>query len=402
MERRTSTLAVLCVVWSAAAAIQVDIPQDQYEFARGDNITLPCTFKSALPNPKLAIISWSAGEDLILTYYHPIGDVDIKLEGRISVDVAINGGSGKADLKLYSVTSADNNKYECLVQIPKDDEGKVADTATLTVLVAPSKPICKIQGTASYGQNINLTCVSEEGSPPPTYKWNSYDVLNNPRAHDPRTTDKGGILSLYNITKETSGFYICTSQNKIRSASCNLTLSVLPPSMNIGSTAGIIGGVIAALLILIIIIYCCCCRKKDDNKENYAMAPVGDEEPVRKGEGTNGIEEKSRHYDDSSVSKAANPRDNYEERSERNYDRRSDYDDRRSDYDDRRSDYDDRRSDYNDRRKDYDDRRSDYDDRRSDYDDRRSKPSDRNERYDDDRRYNDRRNPRYDDDRNRP
>lgn len=55
--------------------------------------------------------------------------------------------------------------------------------------MAPSKPICNIQGTATYGQNINLTCVSEEGSPPPTYKWNSYDVLNNPRAHDPRTTD---------------------------------------------------------------------------------------------------------------------------------------------------------------------------------------------------------------------
>ncbi|XP_043955286.1 cell surface A33 antigen-like [Gambusia affinis] len=257
MEKRTFVSALFCLVWSAAAAMQVDIPQDQYEFARGDNVTLPCTFKSALPNPPLAVITWSAGEDVILTYYHPSGDidVDIKSEGRVSVDANINGGSGKADLKVSSVTSADNNKYKCHVQIPKDLGGKVADTATLTVLVAPSKPICKIQGTASYGQNINLTCVSEEGSPSPTYKWNSYDVLNNPRSHDPRTTDKGGILSLYNITKETSGFYICTSQNKIRSASCNLTVSILPPSMNIGSAAGITGGVIAALLLLIVIIF---------------------------------------------------------------------------------------------------------------------------------------------------
>ncbi|XP_027869933.1 cell surface A33 antigen-like, partial [Xiphophorus couchianus] len=260
-------------VWSAAAAIQVNIPNDQYEFAKGDNITLPCTFTSALPSPKLIIITWSAGEDEVLKYYHPSGDIDILLEGRASLDVNVNGGTGKADLKLYSVTSADNNKYKCHINIPKDDKGKNTDTATLTVLVAPSKPICKIQGTATYGQNINLTCVSEEGSPPPTYKWNSYDVLNNPRANDPRTTDKGGILSLYNITKETSGFYICTSQNKIRSASCNLTLSVLPPSMNIASTAGIIGGVVAALIILIVIIYCFCCRKKDDDKENYTRAP---------------------------------------------------------------------------------------------------------------------------------
>ncbi|XP_014903061.1 cell surface A33 antigen-like isoform X1 [Poecilia latipinna] len=424
MERRTSTLALLCVVWSAVAGIKVDIPQDQYEFARGDNITLPCTFQSALSNPILAVVSWSIGENVIITHYHPNGVTDIKpeYEGRVSVDANVNGGTGKADLKLSSITTADNKKYECQVQNPKDNVGKDADTTTLTVLVAPSKPICKIEGTASYGQNVSLTCVSEEGSPPPTYKWNRYDVQNNSGAFPPKTTEKEGTLFLYNLTKETSGFYICTSANKIRSASCNLTVTVLPPSMmSIGSIAAIIGAGVAAL-ILLIVIYCCCCRKKDDDKENYAMAPVGDEESVRNGESRSGDGEKSKHFDDSSANKTANPRDDYEERSERNYDRRSDYDDRRSDYDDRRSDYDDRRSDYNDRRSDYDDRRSDYNDRRSDYDDRRSdyndrrsdyndrrsKPSDRNERYDDDRhydderRYNDRRDPRYDDDRNRP
>lgn len=37
-----------------------------------------------------------------------------------------------------------------------------------------------------------------------------------------------GILSLYNISKDTSGYYICTSSNKIRSAQCNITLAVMP------------------------------------------------------------------------------------------------------------------------------------------------------------------------------
>lgn len=55
--------------------------------------------------------------------------------------------------------------------------------------VAPSTPICKIQGKAEYGQNINLTCVSEEGSPPPTYTWDNRDVRNVPRPPHPRTTD---------------------------------------------------------------------------------------------------------------------------------------------------------------------------------------------------------------------
>lgn len=43
----------------------------------------------------------------------------------------------------------------------------------------------------------------------------------------------GGILSLYNISKDTSGFFICTSSNKIRSATCNLTLSVMPREINL-------------------------------------------------------------------------------------------------------------------------------------------------------------------------
>uniref|UniRef100_A0A3B3W392 Cell surface A33 antigen-like n=1 Tax=Poecilia latipinna TaxID=48699 RepID=A0A3B3W392_9TELE len=268
-----------CGLWSAVAGIKVDIPQDQYEFARGDNITLPCTFQSALSNPILA--------NVIITHYHPNGVTDIKpeYEGRVSVDANVNGGTGKADLKLSSITTADNKKYECQVQNPKDNVGKDADTTTLTVLVAPSKPICKIEGTASYGQNVSLTCVSEEGSPPPTYKWNRYDVQNNSGAFPPKTTES--TLFLYNLTKETSGFYICTSANKIRSASCNLTVTVLPPSMmSIGSIAAIIGAGVAAL-ILLIVIYCCCCRKKDDDKENYAMAPDRNERY-----------DDDRHYDD--------------------------------------------------------------------------------------------------------
>uniref|UniRef100_A0A3P8UB03 Ig-like domain-containing protein n=1 Tax=Amphiprion percula TaxID=161767 RepID=A0A3P8UB03_AMPPE len=323
-----------------------------------------------------------------------ITDVKKVYEGRASMDVDIN--SGKANLKLNSITLEDNKNFECRLNVPGDDEGKPAANTRLVVLVAPSTPICKIEGKAEYGQNINLTCKSEEGSPAPTYKWDSRDVQNMPRVRDPRTTDKGGVLSLFNISKDTSGYYTCTSSNKIRSATCNITLTVMPPSMNIGSTAGIIAGVVAALVALIVIIYCCCCRKKKKDEEYamgkfmqtvflklcvYAPTRVREEEYHDKEPDKNGKrppadrQDSNRSYDGS-----GDRRDHYEDRSERNYDR-SDYDDRRSDYDDRRSDYDDRRSDY----------------------DRRERYSDRNERYDDDRRYDDerrydRRDPRYDDD----
>uniref|UniRef100_A0A3Q3GK08 Ig-like domain-containing protein n=1 Tax=Labrus bergylta TaxID=56723 RepID=A0A3Q3GK08_9LABR len=388
-------------------------PLDLYEHARGDNITLPCRFTTKVTG-KIVVIAWSVEtgtkEVQIVTYYSAGSITDIKsiYEGRVSLDVDI--ASGKADLKLNRITLDDNKMFECRVLVPGDDEGKPADTARLVVLVAPSTPICKIQGKTEYGQNINLTCVSEEGSPKPTYKWQSRDVKNVPRMASPKSTEKGGILSLYNISKDSSGYYTCTSTNKIRFAICNITLSVMPPSMNIGSTAGIIGGVVAALIALIIIIYCCCCRKKKGDEEEYAMGvrkeEYSDKEPAGNGESRRADgQEDPQGYEDSIVRRP----DRSEERSERNYDSRSDYDDRRSDYSDRRDKYSDRRERYDDDRRDDDDRRYDNDRRGRPYEDDRDRryddDDDRGRRYDDDdrgRRYDDDdddRDRRYDDDR---
>ncbi|XP_035537963.1 cell surface A33 antigen-like [Morone saxatilis] len=380
MEGRISTLTLLCLMLSGVGAVTVDIPKDLYEYARGDNITLPCTFKPKPGfTPAQVIISWSAQETLILTHYYPEAETDITsdYEGRVSLDVDVK--KGKANLNLSSISLADNVNFECRLQIRSDDEGKPADYTRLVVLVAPSKPICKIQGKAEYGQNINLTCLSEEGSPTPTYKWESRDVSNVPRIPDPRTTDKGGILSLYNISKETSGYYICTSSNKIRTATCNITLAVMPPSMNIGSTAGIIGGVVFLIILLLIICICCYCCRKKKKEEEYAMGvreeEYSDKEPARNGESRHADgQEDTRGYEDSRARSPVRQSDHYEERSER------DYDDRRSDYDDRRSDYSDRRDKYSDRHERYDGERHYDDDRR--YDDRKDRGYD-DERYDD-------------------
>ncbi|XP_061608951.1 cell surface A33 antigen-like isoform X1 [Phyllopteryx taeniolatus] len=434
MEMRIFTFTLLYLMVIGAGALQVSIAEDQYEYARGDNVTLPCLFQSTVTRPPVMVILWSvegleanADEKVIAAYYFPGALTDIKeaYKKRVSMDVDL--AAGKADLKLTSISLADNKEFECRVQIPGDTEGTLFDTARLVVLVAPSTPTCKIEGKEEYGQNINLTCISEEGSPPPKYEWTSLDVRNVPHIKDRRTTSKGGVLSLFNITKDTSGYYTCTSSNKIRSASCNITLTVMPPSMNVGFTAGIIAGVVAALIILVVVIYCCCCRKKKE-KEEYAMG-VREEGHPDKVPDKNGAERSAVRRDEDDSDVRAPLRDQYEERRERDHsprsdyddrhgdpdnrrrdpdDRRSDYDDRRSDYDDRRSDYDDRRSDYDDRRRDYDDRRRDYDDRRSDYDDRRSDYSNvrdeySRERYDDNRRtdprdkYSDRRD-HYDDD----
>ncbi|XP_026018620.1 cell surface A33 antigen-like [Astatotilapia calliptera] len=250
-------------VLTGVGAIDVTMPQSQYEFARGDNITLPCSFKSAINinTAEAVVITWTAlaleanvKDTPIITYYYPIKKTSITppYKGRVSLDVDVL--NGKANLKLSSISLADNKEFECHVQIPDDEDGNQAASARLVVLVAPSTPVCKIQRTAQYGQDITLTCASAGGSPMPTYSWKRYCEHNQPVPQDPQITDKDGILSLYNISKDTSGFYICTSQNKLRAATCNLTLSLMPPSVNAITTGGIIGRVLAYLIFLIIII----------------------------------------------------------------------------------------------------------------------------------------------------
>ncbi|XP_035761651.1 glycoprotein A33 (transmembrane), paralog a [Neolamprologus brichardi] len=352
MEKRILYWTILCMVLTGVRAIDVTMPQTQYESARGDNITLPCSFKSAINinTAEAVVITWTAmaleanvKDATILTYYYPLKKTGITpaYKGRVSLDVDVL--NGKADLKLSSISLVDNKDFKCHVLIPDDEEGNQDASARLVVLVAPSTPVCKIQGTAQYGQDITLSCLSAEGSPPPTYSWERHNVQNQPVPQPPKTTDKDGILSLYNISKDTSGYYICTSRNKIRFATCNLTLAVMPPSMNIASSPAIIGAAVGGLilLILIIIICCCCCRKKNKDEE-YEMG---------NGEGRRVEVQGKDSYEDSSV--------------KRTEDRRSDYHDRRRDYDDRRSDYDDRRERYDDDRR-YQDRRRDdnrYDDR---------------------------------------
>uniref|UniRef100_A0A8C4ZEN6 Ig-like domain-containing protein n=1 Tax=Gadus morhua TaxID=8049 RepID=A0A8C4ZEN6_GADMO len=202
-------------------------------------------------------------------------DIAPNFEGRAQMTVDL--GSKQSTLQLDKVLMQDSRNFECSVTIQGDDEGKTAATTTLLVLVAPSRPVCGIQGTAEYWNNISLSCMSEEGSPSPTYKWKSYSVLNAPRPYPLRATEKDGVLALFNISKEDSGFFVCTTTNRVGHDSCNLTLSVLP----IGATAGIIGGVVAGLVVLAIVIYCCCCKKDKENKPVEGYSDRFEEKSVR-------------------------------------------------------------------------------------------------------------------------
>ncbi|XP_060716945.1 cell surface A33 antigen-like [Tachysurus vachellii] len=422
----------LFAVFQLTSSITVDIPQPTYELARGDNAVLPCTFVPQKPINQQVTITWVEHADNpadanieILTYYYtatgpPSLDISDDFANRVDLQVDIPKGSSVLTLK--SLTSKDSRVFACIVKIP-GDKGKSSDTTQLVVLVAPTKPICAIQGKAEYYQNINLTCRSEEGTPTPTYKWQSYDVNNKPRPNPPKATDVNGVLSLYNISMETSGYYICTSANKIRSESCNLTLSVMPFSMNIGSTAGIIGGCVAAVLLLIVAI-CCCrrCRKKKapveypmdyaaehgeyTDKEPRELEEHQDKRLESKADAYDDRAERSDHYDDRRDREDLQRKpDNRQYDPDRYNDRRSDYDDRSDRSSEPRERNDDRpRNRYPDR---YDDRRDRYDHPDDRYDDRRDRYDHPDDRYDYRRDRYDHPDDRYDDrrdhyDRSRP
>ncbi|XP_044222179.1 cell surface A33 antigen-like [Thunnus albacares] len=268
-------LFLILTVLPCCRSLEVNIPKQQYEVARGRDINITCSFKPAKPTIDFFIVTWEyldGSAKSVATYYSSVNRIDISpnYEGRAFLEI----DNYVSTLRLTKVTMQDNREFQCSVKIPGDDEGITAATTSLLVLEPPSKPICGIQGKAEYFQNITLTCMSEQGSPKPIYKWNTYSVQNIQRPLPPKTLESNGDLSLFNISRETSGFFVCTSTNRMGSASCNITLAVMPGSMNMGSTAGIIVGILAGLLAVGILIFCCC--RKKGNKDKYAEGSPGD------------------------------------------------------------------------------------------------------------------------------
>ncbi|XP_052559368.1 cell surface A33 antigen isoform X2 [Tympanuchus pallidicinctus] len=202
-----------------------------------------------------------SGRKSSVRYFDGLVQYGTGYENRLHFTGDVN--SGDISITINEVTMEDNGTYVCSVRL-RDDPPRQSALTSLFVLIAPSKPECKIVGTAEYGQTINLTCFSHEGSPKPTYTWQSFSVQNEPRVLE---TTNGEQITLKNISADTSGFYICTSTNSVGKEFCNMTVSVVPPSMNIALYAGIAGGVLAAILVISILAYCCCCRDNKDYEE---------------------------------------------------------------------------------------------------------------------------------------
>ncbi|KAJ3591642.1 hypothetical protein NHX12_006774, partial [Muraenolepis orangiensis] len=87
-------------------------------------------------------------------------DISPNYEGRAQMSVDLD--TQLSTLRISNVQIEDSRTFQCSVTIQGDDEGVTAATTSLLVLVAPSKPVCKIQGDAEYWNNISLSCLDPE------------------------------------------------------------------------------------------------------------------------------------------------------------------------------------------------------------------------------------------------
>ncbi|XP_042781801.1 cell surface A33 antigen [Panthera leo] len=260
-------LGMLCAVWVTANAIFVETPRNVLRAARGDSVTLPCTYHTSASN-RDGFVQWDkllrSHSEMVLIWKFLTKTLISGELYKDRVNVSGNAEISDASITIGQLTMEDNGTYECSVSLMEDLGGTPKSRVQLLVLVPPSKPECGIEGETIIGNNIQLTCQSKEGSPAPQYSWRTYDILNQERPAPPVT---GQTLSLKNISTDMSGYYICTSRNEVGEKSCNITVAVRPPSMNVALYAGIAGGLAAAIIVIGIVVYCCCCRGKDEAKD---------------------------------------------------------------------------------------------------------------------------------------
>lgn len=89
---------------------------------------------------------------------------------------------------------------------------------SFTRLVIPDIQILGPSHPVREGDNVNLTCIINEGSPKPEVRW-----FKNKKFLDEQ---KNTTLILTEVTREDEGRYICKAKNKAGNAKDNIYVTV--------------------------------------------------------------------------------------------------------------------------------------------------------------------------------
>ncbi|KAM4567155.1 immunoglobulin superfamily member 11 [Odontesthes bonariensis] len=241
-------------------ALDVTVSQSSVQVARGQAAVLPCSFTTSAALNNLNII-WmviplsnaNLPEQVIIYQGGQVFSLANHLHGRMGFVATMPSTS--ASIYINNTQLSDTGTYQCLVNNLPDRGGRNIGVIGLTVLVPPSVPACRIQGTLDVGSDIMLFCSSEEGIPTPSYSWEKLDAL--PRLpHNAMQDQMQGTVTLKNISTSTSGLYQCTSSNAIGKSTCVLNVQVVAPQpQSVGLIAGTIAtGVLAVIICSLLVV----------------------------------------------------------------------------------------------------------------------------------------------------
>uniref|UniRef100_A0A674IG61 Immunoglobulin superfamily member 11 n=1 Tax=Terrapene triunguis TaxID=2587831 RepID=A0A674IG61_9SAUR len=190
----------LCVTFftGLVSPLEVSVSSGSIQVARGQTAILPCTFTTSAALTNLNVI-WmviplsnaNQPEQVILYQGGQIFGGAPQFYGRVGFAGTMPTTS--ASIFINNTQLSDTGTYQCLVNNLPDRGGRNIGVIGLTVLVPPSAPLCRIQGSLDVGSDITLTCNSEEGIPRPTYLWEKLD--NAPRL--PPTATQGARSIVY-------------------------------------------------------------------------------------------------------------------------------------------------------------------------------------------------------------
>ncbi|XP_063349018.1 immunoglobulin superfamily member 11 isoform X2 [Pelmatolapia mariae] len=246
-------------------ALDVTMSQRSVQVARGQAAILPCSFTTSAALTNLNII-WMVTplsnayqpEQVIIYQGGRVFSLSNHLNGRVGFVATMPSTS--ASIFINNTQVSDTGTYQCLVNNLPDRGGRSIGVVGLTVLVPPSVPACRIQGTLDVGSDIMLICKSEEGIPTPSYSWEKLDALPK-LPHNAMQDQMQGTVTLRNISTTTSGLYQCTSSNAIGKSTCLLNLQVVAPQpQSVGLIAGtiatgVLAVVICSLLVVVTLFY---------------------------------------------------------------------------------------------------------------------------------------------------
>ncbi|XP_051949655.1 coxsackievirus and adenovirus receptor homolog [Xyrauchen texanus] len=267
-------LYVVAVCLNHAAltlAIQVTSTGPQtIKKAQGESVTLGCTYTVDPVDVGGLDIEWTVvsqdmtqKDQLILSYTggmeHKLGDASLMSRFRFVGDPS----NGDATVTISDLQTLDTATYQCKVKkTPGIDSRKI----TLLVLVRPSVPKCRMEGSEEKGGMVSLRCKSSQGSPPLKYAWTKESGNIPPTAIQNLQT---GEMLIRNHSESYTGKYLCEVSNEVGTEQCTYTLQAYNPTNKVGVIVGAVIGALLLLLLLLLLIWLliCCCNKRRYEKE---------------------------------------------------------------------------------------------------------------------------------------